>query len=86
MANKETVKEEENTVTIDGNELKESELTEQQKYFVSQIQEARAERMQLQRQIDRNTAVINSFEAALVETTKEIAEEVLSEEKQYELY
>jgi len=81
MANKETVKEEENTVTIDGNELKESELTEQQKYFVSQIQEARAERMQLQRQIDRNTAVINSFEAALVETTKEIAEEVLSEEK-----
>jgi len=81
MANKETVKEEENTVTIDGNELKESELTEQQKYFVSQIQEARAERMQLQRQMDRNTAVINSFEAALVETTKEIAEEVLSEEK-----
>jgi len=81
MANKETVKEEENTVTIDGNELKESELTEQQKYFVSQIQEARAERMQLQRQIDRNTAVINSFEAALVETTKEVAEEVLSEEK-----
>ena len=81
MANKETVKQEENTVTMDGNELKESELTEQQKYFVSQIQEARAERMQLQRQMDRNTAVINSFEAALVETTKEIAEEVLSEEK-----
>ena len=81
MANKETVKQEENTVTIDGNELKESELTEQQKYFASQIQEARSKRMQLQRQMDRNTAVINSFEAALVETTKEIAEEVLSEEK-----
>jgi len=81
MANKETVKQEENTVTIDGNEIKESELTEQQKYFASQIQEARAERMQLQRQMDRNTAVINSFEAALIETTKEVAEEVLSEEK-----
>ena len=81
MANKETVKQEENTVTIDGNELKKSELTDQQKYFASQIQEARAKRMQLQRQMDRNTAVINSFEAALVETTKEIAEEVLSEEK-----
>jgi len=81
MANKETVKQEENTVTIDGNELKESELTEQQKYFASQIQEARAKRMQLQRQMDRNTAVINSFEAALIETTKEVAEEVLSEEK-----
>jgi len=81
MANKETVKQEENTITTDGNELKESELTEQQKYFASQIQEARAKRMQLQRQMDRNTAVINSFEAALVDTTKEIAEEVLSEEK-----
>ena len=81
MANKETVKQEENTVTIDGNELKESELTDQQKYFASQIQEARAERMQLQRQMDRNTAVINSFESALVETTKKIAVEVLSEEK-----
>jgi len=81
MANKETVKQEENTITIDGNELKESDLTDQQKYFASQIQEARAKRMQLQRQMDRNTAVINSFEAALVETTKEIAEEVLSEEK-----
>lgn len=81
MANKETVKQEENTVTIDGNEIKESELTEQQKYFASQIQEARAERMQLQRQMDRNTAVINSFEAALIETTKEVAEKVLSEEK-----
>jgi len=81
MANKETVKQKENTITIDGNELKESELTEQQKYFASQIQEARAKRMQLQRQMDRNTAVINSFESALVETTKEIAEEVLSEEK-----
>ena len=78
---KETVKKEENTVTIDGNEIKESELTEQQKYFASQIQEARAERMQLQRQMDRNAAVINSFEAALIETTKEVAEEVLSEEK-----
>ena len=81
MANKETVKQEENTITIDGNELKESDLTDQQKYFASQIQEARVKRMQLQRQMDRNTAVINSFESALVETTKEIAEEVLSEEK-----
>ena len=81
MANKETVKQEENTITINGNEIKESELTDQQKYLTSQIQEARAKRMQLQRQMDRNTAVINSFEAALVETTKEIAEEVLSEEK-----
>ena len=81
MANKETVKQEESSVTINDTEIKESEMTEQQKYFASQVQEARAKRMQLQRQMDRNTAVINSFEAALVETTKKVAEEILSEEK-----
>ena len=81
MANKETVKQKENAVFIDGEEIKESEMTEQQKYFASQVQEARAKRMQLQRQMDRNTAVINSFESALIETTKKVAEEILSEEK-----
>tara|TARA_R110001632_G_scaffold100615_1_gene207939 strand:+ start:312 stop:557 length:246 start_codon:yes stop_codon:yes gene_type:complete len=81
MANKETVKPEESSVTINDTEIKESEMTEQQKYFASQVQEARAKRMQLQRQMDRNTAVINSFESALIETTKKVAEEILSEEK-----
>ena len=81
MDNKETVKQEESSVTINNTEIKESEMTEQQKYFASQIQEARVKRTKLNRQIDRNTAVINSFEAALVETTKKIAEEILSEEK-----
>jgi len=81
MANKETVKPEESSVTINDTEIKESEMTEQQKYFASQVQEARAKRMQLQRQMDRNTAVINSFESALIETTKKVADEVLSEEK-----
>jgi|TARA_R110000744_G_C19038768_1_gene526384 nitrogen fixation protein FixH len=81
MANKETVKQEESSVTINDTEIKESEMTEQQKYFASQVQEARAKRMQLQRQMDRNTAVINSFESALIETTKKVAEEILSEEK-----
>ena len=81
MANKETVKQEESSVIINNTEIKESEMTEQQKYFASQVQEARAKRMQLQRQMDRNTAVINSFESALIETTKKVAEEILSEEK-----
>ena len=38
---------------INDTEIKESEMTEQQKYFASQVQEARAKRMQLQRKMDR---------------------------------
>jgi len=81
MKNKETVKEEENSVTINGTEMKESQLNQDQKYFASQIQEARIKRTQLQRRLDRNTAVINAFESALIESTKKVAEEILSEEE-----
>jgi len=81
MKNKETVKEEENSVTINGTEMKESQLNQDQKYFASQIQEARIKRTQLQRRLDRNTAVINAFESALTESTKKVAEEILSEEE-----
>ena len=81
MENKETVKEEENSVTINGTEMKESQLNQDQKYFASQIQEARIKRTQLKRRLDRNTAVINAFESALTESTKKVAEEILSEEE-----
>jgi len=81
MKNKETVKEEENSVTINGTEMKESQLNQDQKYFASQIQEARIKRTQLQRRLDRNTAVINAFESALIESTKKVAEEILFEEE-----
>jgi len=81
MKNKETVKEEENSVTINGTEMKESQLNQDQKYFASQIQEARIKRTQLKRRLDRNTAVINAFESALTESTKKVAEEILSEEE-----
>jgi len=81
MKNKETVKEEENSVTINGTEMKESQLNQDQKYFASQIQEARIKRTQLKRRLDRNTAVINAFESALIESTKKVAEEILSEEE-----
>ena len=79
MENKETVKEP--IITIDNEEYKESDLNQEQKYFVSQIQESRSKRVQLQRKVDRNTAVINSFEKALIESTKKVSEEILKKEK-----
>ena len=80
MENKETV-EQEDSVTINDTEIKESDLTQEQKYLASQVQEARAKRIQLQRKIDRNTAVINAFENALANTTKEVADKVLEKDK-----
>tara|TARA_R110001583_G_scaffold187123_2_gene348206 strand:- start:294 stop:551 length:258 start_codon:yes stop_codon:yes gene_type:complete len=80
MENKETVNQED-SVTINDTEIKESDLTQEQKYLASQVQEARAKRIQLQRKIDRNTAVINAFENALANTTKEVADKVLEKDK-----
>ena len=78
MANKETVKEE-NTVTIDGNELKESELTDQQKYLTSQCRDLLNKKSRIEFELDQVQASLNVFQQALVETTKETAEEILEE-------
>jgi hypothetical protein len=79
MANKETVKQE-NTVTIDGNELKESELTDKQKYLTSQCRDLLGKKSRIEFELDQVQASLNVFQQALVETTKEVAEEILTEE------
>ena len=78
MANKETVKQEENTVTIDGNELKESELTDKQKYL-SQCRDLLGKKSRIEFELDQVQASLNVFQQALIETTKETAEEILEE-------
>ena len=79
MANKETVKQE-STVTIDGNELKESELTDKQKYLTSQCRDLLGKKSRIEFELDQVQASLNVFQQALVETTKEVAEEILTEE------
>jgi len=78
MDNKETVKQE-NTVTIDGNELKESELTDKQKYLTSQCRDLLGKKSRIEFELDQVQASLNVFQQALVETTKETAEEILEE-------
>ena len=80
MANKETVKQEENTITIDGNELKESELTDQQKYLTSQCRDLLGKKSRIEFELDQIQASLNVFQKALVDSTKEVAEEILTEE------
>jgi len=79
MANKETVKQEENTITIDGNELKESELTDQQKYLTSQCRDLLNKKSRIEFELDQVQASLNVFQKALVDSTKEVAKEILTE-------
>ena len=80
MDNKETVKQEENTVTIDGNELKESELTDKQKYLTSQCRDLLGKKSRIEFELDQVQASLNVFQKALVDSTKEVANEILTEE------
>ena len=80
MANKETVKQEENTITIDGNELKESDLTDKQKYLTSQCRDLLGKKSRIEFELDQVQASLNVFQKALVDSTKEVAEEILTEE------
>ena len=68
---------EENTVSIDGTEIKESEMTDQQKYFARQINDLRNKKSRLEFEIDQVVASLNTFQAALINSTKQTAEEVL---------
>ena len=70
---------EENTVSIDGVEIKESELTDKQKYLTSQCRDLLGKKARIEFELDQVQASLNVFQQALVETTKETAEEILEE-------
>ena len=71
----------ENTVSIDGVEIKESELTDKQKYLTSQCRDLLNKKSRIEFELDQIQASLNVFQKALVDSTKEVAEEVLSEEE-----
>ena len=69
----------ENTVNIDGVEIKESELTDKQKYLTSQCRDLLNKKSRIEFELDQVQASLNVFQQALVQTTKETAEEILEE-------
>tara|TARA_R110000765_G_scaffold136383_1_gene235529 strand:- start:340 stop:609 length:270 start_codon:yes stop_codon:yes gene_type:complete len=72
---------EENTVSIDGTEIKESDMTDEQKYFARQITDLRNKKLRIEFELDQIVASLNAFQNALIQTTKEVAEDVLKEVK-----
>ncbi len=70
---------EEAVVFIDDEEIKVSELSDQQKYLHSQLLDLRNKEASLKFQLDQVAASMSVFQNAFVEASKEVAEEVLEE-------
>ena len=76
-----TNKNKEPVVVLDDKEFKISDLSEQQQYIPSQVIDLRNQRARLQFQIDQVNARLNVFETSLLNSVKEQAEEVLSDDE-----
>ena len=60
-----------NVVNIAGTEYDPSDLTDQQKYWITQVQDLQAKRQSLQFQIDPIVRAQDSFMTALIESLKD---------------
>ena len=68
----------ENVVFLDNKEIKVADLTDEQKYYHSQIVDLRNQKARLTFQLDQINASLKVFEDAFVKSTKAKAEEVLA--------
>ena len=73
---------EEAVVFIDDEEKKVSELSDEQRYLHSQILDLRNKEASLKFQLDQVSASMSVFKNAFIESSKEVAEEVLEEEEE----
>ena len=64
-------------VMLEDKEMKVADLTPQQKYYHSQILDLRNQESRIQFQLDQVTASKSVFEKAFIDSTKEVADEVL---------
>jgi hypothetical protein len=71
---------EENIIHIDGKSIKESDLTPEQQHHKNHVISLRNKIGKLQFDIDELLPSLNFHEKALIETTKDKAEEVLESE------
>tara|TARA_R110000796_G_scaffold87410_1_gene188653 strand:- start:718 stop:963 length:246 start_codon:yes stop_codon:yes gene_type:complete len=71
----------ENVIFIDDKEIKESDMTDQQKYLTRQVQDLMNKRSRLEFELHQVVTSLNVFKKDLVQTTKEVAKEVLKESK-----
>ena len=64
-----------NVISIDGNEYDPSDLTDQQKYWITQVQDLQQKRRAAQFQLDQISVAADSFMNALIKSLSEETEE-----------
>ena len=79
MANAEA---KENVVFLDDKEIKVADLSDEQKYYHSQIIDLRNQKARISFQLDQVNASLKVFEDAFVKSTQEKAGEVLAPEEE----
>jgi hypothetical protein len=63
-----------NVISIDGNEYDPSDLTDQQKYWIAQVQDLQQKRQAAQFQLDQISVAAESFMNALIKSLSEETE------------
>ena len=71
----------ENVVFLDDKEIKVADLSDEQKYYHSQVVDLRNQKARISFQLDQINASLKVFEDAFIKSTKEKAEEVLATDK-----
>jgi len=66
---------EEAVIVIDNEEVKVSDLSDEQKYLHSQLRDLRNKEASLKFQLDQVAASMSVFQRAFIEASKEVAEE-----------
>lgn len=64
-----------NVISIAGNEYDSSDLTDQQKYWIAQVQDLQQKRQATQFQLDQITVAADSFMNALIQSLSDETEE-----------
>ena len=68
----------ENVVFLDDKEIKVADLSDEQKYYHSQVVDLRNQKARLAFQLDQLMPSLNFYEDAFIKSTKAKAEEVLA--------
>mgnify|MGYP005837282657 FL=1 len=64
-----------NVISIDGNEYDPSDLTDQQKYWIAQVQDLQQKRQAAQFQLDQISVAAESFMNSLIRSLSDETEE-----------
>ena len=64
-----------NVISIDGNEYDPSDLTDQQKYWIAQVQDLQQKRQAAQFQLDQISVAAESFMNSLIQSLSDETEE-----------